>query len=150
MASPIILIVDDDRAIANMFTEVLRAEGYEVVNAQTGEEAVRLASLYRSGIGLLLCDVLLKDRSGPDIALRLGEFCPRMKIVFTSGYPVDILAERGLLTPELLRNENALFMQKPLRLRELLDLADRILETHAHAVAAAVDPVGGARVSAAH
>lgn len=150
MASPIVLIVEDDRTISTLLTQVLQAGGYEVLNAQSGAEALGLGRLHQREIALLLCDVGLPNRAGPDVALRIGELCPQMRTLFTSGYPLDVLAERGLLTPEILQNENTFYIQKPFWPKELLHLVDGILPARLDVAAAGMEQAGAARVSAAH
>jgi DNA-binding response OmpR family regulator len=149
MALPIILVVEDDLPIANLLTQVLQAGGYEVLNAQSGAEALRLGRLHQREIALLLCDVVLRDRSGPDVALRIGELSPQMRTLFTSGYPLENLAERGLLTPETLRNENTFYIGKPFWPNELLRLVNGILPMMDVATTG-TEEAGGARVRAAH
>jgi DNA-binding response OmpR family regulator len=132
MASPIILMVEDERLIATLLTLVLQGAGYEVLRAESGAEALRLGGSHQCKMDLLLCDVVLQDGSGPDVALRIGRLCPNLRTVYISGYPLDVLAERGLLTPEMLRSENALYIQKPFRPKELLELVDRIVPKQAN------------------
>lgn len=151
MALPIILIVEDDRPIAALLTQVLQAGGcYQVLNAQSGAEALSLGRLHQDEIALLLCDVVLQDRSGPDVACRIGELCPQMRTLFTSGYPLEVLAERGLLTPETLQKENTFYIEKPFGLGDLVRLVRRILPMHLEAPAAGIERGGSARASAAH
>src|SRR5438045_2356970 len=111
MALQTILTVEDDRLIASLLGQVLRAGGYEVLNAQSGTEAVGLGRLHHGEIALMLCDIMLQDRAGPDVALCVRELCRQMKTLFTSGYHLDILIERSLLAPKILENENSI--QKP-------------------------------------
>lgn len=150
MALPIILIVEDDRPIAALLAQVLQAGGYQVLSAQSGAEATVLGRLHQPEIALLLCDVVLQDRSGPEVAFRIGELCPQMRTLFTSGYPLEVLAERGLLTPETLQKENIFYIEKPFGLSELVRLVKRILPKHLEAPTAGMERGGVTRVSAAH
>ena len=150
MASPTILIVEDEGFVATLLTRVLKAGGYEVLDARTGAEALALGRLHRGEIALLLCDIGLPDLSGPDVVLRLGEFCPRVRTLFTSGYPLDILAERRLLPPEILQDENTFYIPKPFLPKELLGLVNSIFSMQTEVATARTAREGAARVSAAH
>jgi len=129
MASPIILVVEDDRLIAALLPQVLEDAGYRVLSARNGAEALSLGRIHQREIALLLCDVVLEDRAGPCIARQLEELSPGMSTIFTSGYPLDILAERRLLTAETLAGERTYYLPKPFRPKQLLQLVARVLST---------------------
>jgi len=76
-------------------TEVLRAAGYDVLEAASGDEALRLA---RDGapIDLLLTDVVLGGMNGRQVAERVAQAHPSARVLFTSGYPDDVTAEKGV------------------------------------------------------
>jgi len=150
MVPPTILVVEDERFITTLLTRVLEAEGYEVLNARTGTEALAIARLHPGEIALLLCDVGLPDLPGRDVALRLGELCPQVRTLFTSGYTLDVLAERRLLPPEILQDEYTFYIQKPFLPKELLRLVDSILSMQTKVATAGIGWEGAARVSAAH
>lgn len=150
MASPITLIVEDDRLIATLLKEVLQAEGHQVLSSENAAEAMALGRLHQREIALLLCDVVLKDGTGPDVALRIKELCPGIRTLFISGYPLDALAERDLLTAETLRNENALYIQKPFRIAELLRLVESVFAGQTKGTTSGVGTTGALRVSSAH
>jgi two-component system, cell cycle sensor histidine kinase and response regulator CckA len=150
MASPTILFVEDERLIATLLTRVLKAGGYEVLNARNGTEALALGRLHQGEIALLLCDIGLPDLPGADVALRLGELCPQVRTLFTSGYSLDVLAERRLLPPEILKDGNTFYIPKPFLPKELLDLVDSIFSIQTKVATAGIDRKGAARVSAAY
>ena len=149
MGSPVILIVEDEGLISSLLGHVLRAGGYETLMARSGAEALSLGRLYQGDIDLLLCDVLLPDQAGFEVALNIWELYPRVKTLFTSGYPLDSLIERGLL-PETLPNESEFFIPKPFRPKELIHFVDRILSMPRPAARAGMKQRGAASVSAAH
>jgi DNA-binding response OmpR family regulator len=149
MASLAILIVEDDRPVATLLSRVLQAGGYEVFSAQSGTEAIGLSRLHQREIALLLCDIMLQDRAGPDVALRVGELCPEMRTLFTSGYPLDVLIERGLLTREILANEKTSYIQKPFLPKELLRAVNNLLPMQAEAANSRLRQAGAAHVNAA-
>jgi two-component system, cell cycle sensor histidine kinase and response regulator CckA len=150
MVQGVILIVEDERPVANVVARALESGGYDVLSANSGMEALTLARLHQHEIALLVCDVVLPDRAGPIVAQCLSEVCPEMKILFTSGYSLDMLAERGLLTEETLENEDTFYLPKPFRPREILHLVNSILSMPRAITMAALERTGGIRVSAAH
>jgi DNA-binding NtrC family response regulator len=80
-----ILVVDDEPEIRKLVTAMLTREGYKVLTADSGENAVRL---FRNnpGIDLLLTDVVAPGMSGPMIADQIAAMKPDIKVVFMSGY----------------------------------------------------------------
>lgn len=121
-----VLIVEDDPAIARVLNMMVELHGYTVLNAQDGQEAIRLGEQYRGGISLLLCDVLLENESGPVIAAQIGALCPDLQTVFLSGYPLEVLGERNLLSPELVLSGKAFYLQKPFLPADLFRIMDTI------------------------
>ena len=77
MASPIILIVEDERPIATLLRGVLQANGYKVLQARNSTTTLRPGLPHQGEIALLLCDAVLRDRCGPDVAGRIRELCPQ-------------------------------------------------------------------------
>jgi len=78
-----ILIVDDEPAIAESLSEILRAAGYEVAMATSGEDAVRDAEKFSPEI--LLTDVLMPAMNGFELALRVKEMLPNCRLLLFSG-----------------------------------------------------------------
>jgi DNA-binding response OmpR family regulator len=108
-----LLLVEDDRGIATMLTAALRMWGFDVICAESARAAVEIARVRRTDIRVVLCDVMLPDGPGPAVASAIREFCPGVWIVFTSGYPVDVLDERGLLSRDALREARTGYLAKP-------------------------------------
>ncbi len=102
-----ILVVEDEPAIRNAITRMLRTQGYRVIEAGSGEEALRVASAERGRIDLLLSDVRMPGIGGKELVQRLLEARPGTRIILMSGYTDD----------ELLREElgdaRHVFLQKP-------------------------------------
>jgi CheY-like chemotaxis protein len=78
-----ILIVDDEPAIAESLSEILRVAGYEVAAATSGEEAVRHAERFSPEV--LLTDVLMPAMNGFELALRVKEMLPNCRLLLFSG-----------------------------------------------------------------
>ena len=81
-----LLVVDDDPDVRDLTAEILRERGYRILEAGSGEEAVRLAADYPRTIHLLLTDVLMPRMDGPTLAEMLRERRPELKVLFMTGY----------------------------------------------------------------
>ena len=88
-----ILVVDDEPEIRKLVTAMLTRNGYRVLTADNGENAVRL---FRNnpGVDLLLTDVVAPGMSGPMIADEIAALRPDIKVVFMSGYDNTQVVQR--------------------------------------------------------
>ena len=121
-----VLVVEDEEAVRALASRVLGQQGYTVVEARNGVEALRLLDEGRVAVDLVLTDVVMPEMSGLELARRLGASRPEVPVLFMSGY-----TESEKLQPEI-RETDAPFLQKPfstenlaLRIREALDRATR-------------------------
>jgi len=95
-----ILLVEDEQALRTFVSRVLRELGYNVIEAPDGREALHLAQKHgKVEIHLLFTDVVLPMIGGKVLADRLRKERPQMRVLFTSGYTDDVLAEHGVLKP---------------------------------------------------
>ncbi|HZW06869.1 MAG TPA: ATP-binding protein, partial [Phycisphaerales bacterium] len=108
-----ILLVDDHQGARAAVAGMLRSLGYAVVEAADAAEAERVAGVENDRIDLLLCDVVLPDAQGPDLAHRLRDVCPRAAVLFISGYTADAVVHHGSL------EAGVHFLSKPFTLDEL-------------------------------
>jgi two-component system cell cycle sensor histidine kinase/response regulator CckA len=102
-----ILVVEDEQGVRRMAAELLRRQGYTVLEAPNGAAALDLARHYAGEIHLLLTDVIMPQMNGHDLARRLAALRPGLKTIFLSGYADDFLARRGVSDSE------GVFVQKP-------------------------------------
>ncbi len=112
-----ILVVEDDPFVRSHAISTLEGVGYRVIVASDGPEAL---SLLRGGADpdLLFTDVVMPGgMSGWDLAALAREMRPSLKVLFTSGYPLEALADRGQVAP------GAPLLSKPYR---IADLAKRV------------------------
>jgi len=126
-----VLVVEDDHALRSMEVDFLRQLGYSVLQAENGEEALRLASDPASPIEILMTDIVLPKLSGRELADELLASSPHLKVLYMSGYTHDALVH----TRELRKGEA--FLQKPFSLSELSAKLREIAGNAAKAVAAA-------------
>jgi CheY-like chemotaxis protein len=94
-----VLVVDDEAAVRSAVREILQATGYLVLEAGSGEEALRIYAGQEGPIHLLLTDVMMPEMSGPDLAQRLARMRPEMRVLYMSGYSDDALIRRGVVAP---------------------------------------------------
>jgi CheY-like chemotaxis protein len=89
---PVILVVDDERLIADTLSVILSGNGFDVLTAYDGESALELAR--RSAPNLLLTDVMMPGMTGIELALALTKTAPSCKVLLFSGQAatVDLLA----------------------------------------------------------
>jgi len=116
-----ILLVDDDASILSMGMYMLARQGYQVLTAESGDDALRVIKEHGGPLDLLLTDVVLPDMSGRDLAERVATSQPGVKVLYTSGYAENIIAHHGILEPGIA------FLQKPYRMVSLLRMVRRTL-----------------------
>jgi PAS domain S-box-containing protein len=118
-----ILLVEDDPALREMASSLLVRLGYTVLSAANGIEALNLKHQNGAGhIDLLFTDVVMPHMSGKELAERVLELYPHIKILFTSAYTENAIVHQGVL------KEGVTLLQKPFtpsalthKLREVLD-----------------------------
>jgi signal transduction histidine kinase/CheY-like chemotaxis protein len=91
-----ILVVEDQDDVRGFATDVLRTFGYQVMEASSGDEAMRLFENRNEPIHLLLTDVVLRGMNGRELAERFVRAFPSAGVLFTSGYPDDVTARKGV------------------------------------------------------
>lgn len=112
--SETILIVEDDMSIRNVSRIIFENFGYKVIEAADGEEAIGKFIDNKDAIELVLLDVVMPKKSGKEVFEEISKIKPETKILFMSGYPLDIIDSKGLY------REGVEFIQKPASPGELL------------------------------
>jgi PAS domain S-box-containing protein len=84
--SETVLVVEDEQAIRELIRTVLRRNGYRVLTARNGEEALAAAAAEAGTIELLLTDVVMPRMSGPELGRRIREVCPNARVLYMSGF----------------------------------------------------------------
>ena len=117
-----ILIVEDERAVRRMAARALAAQGYTILEAENGAEALEILARDGSRVDLVLSDVVMPLVNGRELGERLAAERPGLRLLYMSGYTDDDIIRRGLLRP------GAPFLQKPFmpddlsrKVREVLD-----------------------------
>ncbi|MGA2640361.1 MAG: PAS domain S-box protein [Spirochaetia bacterium] len=117
-----ILLVDDDSAVRSVARIAMEEAGYVVIEASGGEEALRDVRAHNLTIELLVTDVVMPRMSGKELAQKLGEMCPGVRVLYVSGYTANVISHHGVLDPGLD------YMEKPFGSRELLTKVREILD----------------------
>jgi len=121
-----VLVVEDEDLVRNLTCLTLRLKGYEVLEATNGGEALLLCEQRKEPIHLLLTDVVMPQLGGRDLARRLKQLRPEMKVLFMSGYTEDAIVHHGVLEPGLEYVQKPFSPEALVRLvRGLLDSPDR-------------------------
>ncbi len=117
-----ILLVEDELMLMDLAKEILGHLGYCVLAVDTPSKAIRLAQQFSDNIDLLVTDVIMPEMNGRDLAEKLKDVIPSLKVIYMSGYTANVIEERGLLNHEIN------FIQKPYnsndlskKIREVLD-----------------------------
>jgi two-component system, cell cycle sensor histidine kinase and response regulator CckA len=119
-----VLLVEDEIPVRVLASRVLSQQGYTVIEASNGEEALQLAKkLEASEIHLLMTDVVMPEKGGKVLATELMTLRPDLKILFVSGYTDDAVIHNGVL------NHSANFLQKPFTLYALAQKVREVLDT---------------------
>ena len=92
-----ILLVEDEDGVRRLARRVLESQGYTVIEAINGDDALRLAADYGGVIDLMLSDVVMPGMNGRLVAERLVAARPETEVLFMSGYTDDEILRRGLL-----------------------------------------------------
>src|SRR4029077_16283058 len=85
-----ILIVEDEAALRELARELLDASGYKVIEAEGGEKAIELVERSETPIDLLLTDVVMPGMGGKQLAKRLTELRPELRVLYMSGYTDEV------------------------------------------------------------
>ena len=122
-----ILLVEDEDGVRELARDILRSNGYTVLEARNGAEALLLGEGHRGPLELLLTDVVMPRMSGRELAERMAALRSDVSVLYMSGYTDDAVIRHGVL------GSDTAFLQKPFtpaalvqRVRETLDLARRV------------------------
>jgi PAS domain S-box-containing protein len=93
-----VLLVEDDKAVRDFVGEVLRNSGWTVVTAATPAEALAMAARQALHLDVLVTDVVMPGMNGGELADRLLDLRPQLRVLFISGYDDEEMASRGLVS----------------------------------------------------
>jgi PAS domain S-box-containing protein len=120
--SETILITEDEETVRQLAETSLRRNGYNVLSASSGPQALAAAHAYKGDIHLLITDVIMPEMGGWDLMQQLRTQIPHLKVLFVSGYTDDAVLRQGVL------QQNVDFLQKPFSPNTLLQKVRSVLD----------------------
>jgi nitrogen-specific signal transduction histidine kinase/CheY-like chemotaxis protein len=133
-----VLVVEDEAALREVTRRILARNGYHVITAATGPEALEIARGYRGEIHLLVTDVVMPHMLGKEVAERVLMIKPGAEVLYMSGYARPVLASQGRLEP------GVALVEKPFSEAELLAKAGQVLNAHFPGFKTTRNPADGA------
>jgi len=120
--SETILLVEDEEAVRGLTSRILEKQGYRVIAAQHGREAMDIATKEAGHIDLVLTDIVMPGMNGRGLVERLAGIRPQIKSLYMSGYTDDDIVRRGFIEP------SKSFLQKPFTSEALLQTVRKVLD----------------------
>jgi len=120
--SEMILLVDDEKMVADISKDMLEKLGYKIVVATGGNEAIKLLKTIRNQVNLVILDMIMPDMSGGETFNRLRAIKPDVKILLSSGYSLN-----GQASEIMQRGCNG-FIQKPFNMKQISRKIREILD----------------------
>lgn len=115
-----ILLIDDEPAVRSIVLRVLTRAKYRVLEAASGEDALKIAEAHDGPIDLVITDMFMPGLRGPEVVQRLAPKRPGLRALFMSGY-ADQDARTGVPA-------GANFLNKPFSGQELASVVDAVLK----------------------
>jgi DNA-binding response OmpR family regulator len=114
MLAPTVLVAEDEAGVRGPVRRMLLAHGFSVIEAADGEQALAAAASHQGPIDLLLTDVVMPGMGGAELARRLRQERPGLRILFMTGYSTEAVATHGVIAP------GTTLLQKPFTVDELV------------------------------
>jgi PAS domain S-box-containing protein len=121
-----ILVVEDEDALREVARRIFTRNGYEVITASGGPEAIELARGFQGDIHLLVTDVIMPQMLGKEVSEKIQAIKPDIEVLFMSGYARRVLTSQGMLEPDVA------LVEKPFSEVDLMDMAAQVLNGHFH------------------
>ena len=132
-----LLLAEDEAAVRQSTREFLSLNGYIVLEAKNGTDALAIAREYKGPIHLMITDVVMPQMGGARLAGELALERPDMKVLFASGYAETTVQRHGAI------DVTTRFLQEPFSLRTLARKIREVLDADATALAAAAAASSG-------
>jgi PAS domain S-box-containing protein len=120
----LVLLVEDEEQVRAILKHILENQGYVVLAASNGEQALVISQNLELDIKLLITDVVMPQMSGRELAERVLELRPHLPVLFMSGYTDDAIVRHGLL------DEKLNFIQKPFDSASVARKVREVLDSH--------------------
>ena len=109
-----LLLIEDEADVRVLAAQILDSQGYRILAAANGSEAIRLSEEYDGPIHLVLTDVVMPQMSGPEVAEQLSAQRPEMRVLYMSGYADEAAVQHVRPTKQIP------FLPKPFSVEQLL------------------------------
>ena len=119
-----ILVVEDEGALREVARRIFARNGYHVITAASGPEAIEIVRTYQGDIHLLVTNVVMPQMLGKEVSEQIGTIKPDIEVLFMSGYARRVLTSQGMLSP------NVALVEKPFSEAELMGMAAQVLNGH--------------------
>jgi PAS domain S-box-containing protein len=123
-----VLVVEDQDTVRRVTTAILQGQGYRVLDAPGGAQALSASSDFPDRIDLLITDVAMPGMTGLELAQRLLALRPGIRVLYTSGYTANVIVHQGVLDP------NVAYLPKPFTPEALASKVREVLEAPAAAL----------------
>ena len=117
-----ILLVEDEAFLREVTCEILESAGYRVLKTRNAAEAAVAFGECKAIVQLLLTDVVLPGQNGRDLANDLRALCPKLRILFISGYPENVVTRNGI------QEDGMFYLPKPFSLQSLTRKVSQVLD----------------------
>jgi CheY-like chemotaxis protein len=117
-----ILLVEDDKRVRTFATSVLTRSGHTIHAFADGAEALAALSALTPTPELLITDVVMSGMNGGVLAQQLAERLPKIRVLFVSGYPDNVIVHRGIL------KKGIEFLAKPFSIEQLTRRVNEVLD----------------------
>jgi len=117
-----VLVVEDEDLVRELVREVLETEGYTVLVARSGSDALDICERHDGPVHLLITDVVMPEMGGRELSERLTQKCLNSKVLYMSGHADDVIVRHGVL------EAGASFLRKPFTPNDLARKVRAVLD----------------------
>jgi CheY-like chemotaxis protein len=117
-----VLVVEDDPRVRRLAVSVLGRQGYRVLEAKDGLEALQVLEEVEEPVHLMLSDVVMPAMNGRELFETVSVRLPELKVLYMSGYPEDVMGREGAL------DDDVAFLRKPFTVQSLAEKIREVLD----------------------
>ena len=117
-----VLVVDDEEMVRRLAVRILLGQGYKVLEAKSGDQAIRMLQRGAQGIDGVLTDLAMPGLGGRQLGETVSRCWPQVRVIYMSGFPARRMVDEGALDP------NDPFVQKPFTAEQLRRKVREVLE----------------------
>ncbi len=117
-----ILVVEDEEKVLKLVSQILQVQGYKVLEASRGDDALLISEQHKGRIHLMVTDVVIPDMNAHELAKRLAPLRPEMKVLYMSAYPGNTVVHQSVL------EKKVDFIQKPFTIAGLGKKVRQVLD----------------------